>query len=97
MHNRNNGGKMISLDYGITYIKGIEGASYWEGQDIGVYVVVAYNKDENTIDTFMAVAASVKYAAEGITKQFNLEERGFQVVTVKSLYGMLEKLEDSLR
>lgn len=87
---------MINLDYGITFITGVGGASYWEGQEAHVYVVVAYNEDTKTIDTFMAVAGSEQYAAEGIMHQFNLEEKGFQVVTVRSLYDMLKKLEVSL-
>lgn len=87
---------MINLDYGITYISGVGGASYWEGQDAHIYVIVAYNKDTNSIDTFLAIAGNEHYAKEGIVKQFDLDLKGFQVISVTSLYDMLKKLEVSL-
>lgn len=90
------GGKMINLDYGITYITGVWGASYWEGEEAYVYVVVAYNDSTRSVDTLLAIAGSAEYAAEGLTKQFSLDEKGYQIVSVQRLYDMLAQLEVSL-
>lgn len=87
---------MINLKYGISYITGVDGASYFESEDAKVYLVVAVRPEDHSVDTFLCVAGSEEWAAKGITEQFDLPSRGYQVVIAQSLYEMLKKLEGGL-
>lgn len=83
---------MINLEYGISFIEGTEGLFYIEGPEFKVYLVTAFQQEQNNITHLLAVATSEASAAQGI---MGILEEGYEVIATKGLHEMLEMLKET--